>query len=73
LSDVDKRMNRVISSFLLIFSGIIVAGLLTVWFVGWDEISNQVAVPELLMGSFLFALLTALAIGVFLHHRLDPY
>jgi hypothetical protein len=45
-----------------------VVGLIIVWLVGLDEISSLFAVPELLLCSFIFALLTALSIGVFFHH-----
>jgi Ca2+/Na+ antiporter len=68
LSDADKKMNRVISNFLLLFLSIMVVGLVIVWLVGLDEISSLFAVPELLLCSFIFALLTALSIGVFFHH-----
>ena len=61
-------MDRIIKSFLLLFLGIVIAGLITVWIVGFNEVSSLFAVPELLLGSFLFALLTALSIGVFFHH-----
>jgi TM2 domain-containing membrane protein YozV len=69
LSNADKRMDRIITSFLLTFFGVVGAGLLILWLVGWNKIFYQVVVPELLLGSFLFALLTALSIGAFLHHR----
>jgi Ca2+/Na+ antiporter len=69
LSDApDKRMNRVISSFLMVFIGLNLVGLIAVWLVGLNKISSLFTVPELLLGSFFFALLTALSIGVFFHH-----
>jgi uncharacterized membrane protein len=69
LSNTDKRMDRLIKSFLLIFFGVIGAGLLTLWLFGFNEIFNQVVFPELLLGSFLIALLSSLSIGVHSHHR----
>jgi Ca2+/Na+ antiporter len=68
LSDADKKMNRVISSFLMIFIGIILVGLITVWLAGLNKIASLFTVPELLIGSFFFALPTALSIGIFFHH-----
>lgn len=67
MSNADKRMDEIIKSFLLIFLGAIMAGLITAWLVAFDELSSLLTVPELLLGSFLFALLTALSIGVFFH------
>ena len=69
LSDADTKMNRVISSFLMAFIGLILVGLITLSLVGVNEISSLFTVPELLLGSFLFALLTALSIGAFFHHK----
>lgn len=68
MSDAEEGMGKIVSSFLLLFLGISMAGLITVWLVGYNEISSLFTVPMLLLGSFLFALLTALLIGAFLHH-----
>jgi len=69
LSDADRGMDGIIKSFLLVFFGVMGAGLLALWSSGWNETIMQAVVPELLLGSFLFALLLALSIGVFLRHR----
>jgi Ca2+/Na+ antiporter len=68
LSDADKKMDRVISSFLMTFIGIILVGLIIVWLAGLNRIASLFTVPELLIGSLLFALLTAVSIGIFFHH-----
>ena len=68
LSDADKKMNRVISSFLIIFLSISLAGLIIIGLVGLNNASYLFTVPELLLGFFLFALMTVLSIGIFFHH-----
>ena len=59
LSDADKNMDRVIKCYLLTFFGVIGIGFLTLWFIGWNEIFNQMVIPGLLLVAFVFALITS--------------
>ena len=59
LSDADKNMDRAIKGFLLTFFGVIGIGFLTLWFIGWNEIFNQMVIPGLLLVAFVFALITS--------------
>ena len=59
MSDADKNMGRAIKGFLLTFFGVIGIGFLTLWFIGWNEIFNQMVIPGLLLVAFVFALITS--------------
>lgn len=69
LSDADRDMDGIVKSFLIIFFGVMGVGLTAIWFSGLTETNIQTAFPELLIGSFLLALLSAISIGVVLNHR----
>ena len=69
MSDADRDMDGIVKSFLIIFFGVMGVGLTAIWFSGLTETINQTAFPELLIGSFLLALLSAVSIGVVLNRR----
>jgi hypothetical protein len=55
LYDADKNVDRIIKSYLLTFFGVIGIGFLTLWFIGWHEIFNQLVIPGLLLVAFVLA------------------
>ena len=57
LFNTDKRIDRIISSFLLFFLGITIIGLIIFWLVGLDEVYSLFTVPELLLGSFFLCII----------------
>jgi hypothetical protein len=69
LSDADRAMDGIVKSFLTIFFGVMGVGIIALWFSGWNETIIQAAFPELLIGSFLVAVLSAVSIGVVLNRR----
>ena len=69
LSDADRDMDGIVKSFLIIFFGVMGVGLTAIWFSGLTETISRTAFPELLIGSFLLALLSAVSIGVVLNRR----
>jgi hypothetical protein len=69
LSDANRDMDGIVKSFLIIFFAVMGVGLTAIWFSGLTETIIQTAFPELLIGSFLLALLSAVSIGVVLNRR----